>query len=95
MRGTDTTARTSCRLCARSRVVYLGLHEFFDEAVEAQHSLSRALTLIPFGGRQNRRDNFSRYAVTCLKALTKLSISDFFPIVRRMWFGRAGNNRPT
>ena len=36
-----------------------------------------------------------RYAITCLNALTNDSISDFFPIAKRMWFGKAGNKRPT
>ena len=58
-------------------------------------SSPKTLSLLRLGGWHNRRYNFSPYAVTCLKALTKLSISVFFPIVRRMWFGRAGNNRPT
>ena len=45
----------------------------------------------PFEGWHNRRYNcLARYAITCLNALKKHSISAFFPIVRRMWFGKSG-----
>src|SRR6266404_9868987 len=36
-----------------------------------------------------------RYAITCLNAFRNDSISDFLPIVTRMWFGTGGNSRPT
>ena len=44
-------------------------------------------------GEHNRSYKFWCYAATCLNTLTKLSISELFPIVTRMWFGRDGKVR--
>ena len=48
---------------------------------------------IQFGRRQRGALHYA--AMTFLNADMKASISACFPIVNRMWFGYAGNKRPT
>ena len=85
-RRVKTPARMGRKLSARSGIVSPALHEFFGERVESYiRSRERARTLILSGGRHNGRYNcFLRYAITCLNAFKKDSISVFFPIVTRM-----------
>jgi hypothetical protein len=83
MRRAGGTARASRLLCVLSGIAFLGLHEFFGEIVEELQSPSRA-SADSDSVDTAATASCSRYAVTCLNAATKLSISVFFPIVTRM-----------
>src|SRR5207253_3341687 len=65
--------------------------------VHGECSRRRTISFRHLGAEKNGRlhSDYAQAVITCLNALTNDSISECLPIVNLMWFGRAGNKRPT